>query len=110
MAVLALPVNIVVAHERLAARVAGGKLHVGTPHVAPSVTVTTSLAATRALLDAERTLVAAIERGELDVRGQAAALDAAADAFMLFLHGLVRAPSSAALLAELRRVSGDRHA
>jgi hypothetical protein len=110
MAVLALPVNVVVADERLAVHVSTGALHVGAPHAAPEVTVTTSLAATRALLDAERTLVATIERGELDVRGSAAALDAAADAFMVFLHGLVRAPSSVALLVELRCVSGDCHA
>ena len=60
-------------------------------------------------IDAHGTLLDAVARGALDVRGTADALDAAADAFATFLHGMVRAPSSARLLADLRRevVSSD---
>jgi hypothetical protein len=106
-----LPVNLVVGADTFAAHVAAGTLVVAEPFAEARATVTTSLAATCALLEARHTLVAAIECGELDVRGSAAALDAAADAFVLFLHGLVRARSSAALFDELRRevASGGSH-
>jgi hypothetical protein len=96
-------VNVEIAPRSLAPHVVEGRLVVGDPLDAPRVTVRTTLAATLALLEARCTLVEAVARGQLDVRGDADALDAAADAFALFLHGLVRAPSSPRLLEALRR-------
>ena len=106
-AVARLRVHLVIGGERFAPHAADGRLAVGDAADPAAVTVTTSLAAALALLDARRTLIEAVDAGELDVRGSADALDAAADAFSLFLHGMVRAPSSARLLDELRaRVAG----
>jgi hypothetical protein len=101
-ALAVLAVNVDVAQDRLAPRVIGGRLAVDDPVASPDVAVRTTLAATCALLDGHRTLVDAVAHGELDIHGRADALDAAAAAFSLFLHGLVRAPSSPRLLDELR--------
>lgn len=97
-----LAVHALIGAERLAPGVRGGRLVVAAPAGRADVTLCTSLPAMLALLEARQTLVEAVTRGELDVRGAAGALDAAADAFTTFLHGLVRAPSSAHLLDELR--------
>ncbi len=104
-----LAVHAQIGAERLAPRVRGGQLVIAAPAGPADVTLRTSLPAMLALLDARRTLVEAVTRGELDVRGAAGALDAAADAFTTFLHGLVRAPSAASLLDELRRHVADAH-
>jgi hypothetical protein len=98
-----LTVHVEVGDEAIAPRVTDGRLAVGDPSGPAGVTIRTDLATVLALLDARRTLVEAVAHGELDVWGAADALDAAADAFSTFLHGLVRAPSSASLLDELRR-------
>jgi hypothetical protein len=98
----ALPIELVIDGESLELLVSDGAIAVGPVIESPLVTVTTSLRTARALLEARRTMVAAIERGELDVRGHADALDDAAEALSLFLHGLVRAPSSPPLLDDLR--------
>jgi hypothetical protein len=97
-----LAVHALVDGERIAPRVVAGRLAVGEPAGRADVTLRTSLPTMLALLEARRTLLDAVNRGELDVWGPAGALDAAADAFSTFLHGLVRAPSSAHLLDELR--------
>jgi hypothetical protein len=107
-ALAALTIDVVVGDERLAPRVGAGRIAVGEPHGpaargAAHVTIQTDLAAVLALLEAQRTLVESVTRGALDVRGSADALAAAADALSTFWHGLVRAPSSASLLDELRR-------
>ena len=102
-ALAGLAVHADIGGERLAPRVAGGRLAVTDPAGPAAVSLRTSLGTMLALLDARRTLLEAITRGELDVRGPADALDAVADAFSTFLHGLVRAPSGALLLDELRR-------
>jgi hypothetical protein len=101
-ALAALPVNVAVGGEALAPQVTGDELAVGDPCEAPRVAIATRLATVLALLEARYTVVEAVARGDLDLRGTADALDAAADAFAVFLHGLVRAPSSARLLDELR--------
>ena len=98
-----LAVNVEVDGERLAPRVEGGRLVVVSAIAVPRVLVRTSLAATYALLEARYTLLEAVTQGQLDVCGCADQLDAAADAFSLFLHGLIRAPSGARLLGKLRR-------
>lgn len=98
----ALIVHVVVGGEALAPAVAADRLTVGDPRAPPHVTIRTELATVLALFEARRSILEAVARGELDVRGTADALDAAAAAFSQFLHGLVRAPSSAALLDELR--------
>lgn len=99
-----LPVNVTVGDEALAPQVTGAGLAVGDPCEAPRVAIETRLATVLALLEARCTVIEAVARGDLDLRGTADALDAAADAFAVFLHGLVRAPSSARLLDELRDV------
>jgi len=103
----ALPVNVTVGDESLAPRLAHGRLVAGDPREAARVAIRTSLATVLALLDGRRTVLEAITRGELEVRGTADALDAAADAFAGFLHGLVRSPSSPGLLVQLRDVVGS---
>ena len=55
-----------------------------------------------ALLDGELTFVEAVREGRVDLLGPPAALLDAADAFAIFLHGLVRCSSAGALLDELR--------
>jgi hypothetical protein len=104
-AVLAqLIVHIVVGGDAFAPELAADRLAVGDPRGAAQVTLRTELATALALFEGRRTIVAAVTHGELDVRGSPDALDAAAAAFAHFLHGLVRAPSSAALLDQLRDV------
>lgn len=98
-----LSVRIDAGGESLAPRLAAGRLTVAEPSGDERVTIRTSLATVLGLLDAHGTLIDAVSRGALDVRGTADSLDAAADAFSTFLHGMVRAPSAAALLDELRR-------
>jgi hypothetical protein len=103
-------VRIDAGDESFAPRLCDGKLGVTDACGAESVAIRTSLATVLGLLDAHGTLLDAVARGALDVRGTADALDAAADAFATFLHGMVRAPSSPALLDDLRRevrCSGD---
>ena len=104
-----LSVRIDAGGESLSPRLRDGRLAVVDASGAEHVTIQTSLATVLGLLDAHGTLLDAVARGALDVRGTADALDAAADAFATFLHGMVRAPSSARLLADLRRqvVSSD---
>ena len=103
-----LTVHIVADGEHLAPRPFAAGLEVVEPRGAPGVTIRAGLAAVLALLEARRTLVDAIARGELDVWGSPDALDAAADAFASFLHGMVRAASSAALVDDLRRCVADQ--
>jgi hypothetical protein len=103
-ALAALPANVRVGGEALAPRIDGGQLVVGDPWEAARVAIDTHLATVLALLEARCTVVEAVARGDLDLRGAADALDAAAGAFSVFLHGLVRAPSSPRLLDELRAV------
>jgi len=105
-----LTVHIVADGEHLAPRPTAAGLAVAEPRGAAAVTIRAGLATVLALLEARRTLVDAIARGELDVWGSADALDAAADAFATFLHGMVRAPSSAGLVDELRRCVAQRGA
>jgi hypothetical protein len=104
-----LTVRVEVGDEAIAPRVAEGRLAVGEPTGPAGVTIRAGLPVVLALLDARRTLIEAVARGELDVWGTADALDAAADAFATFLHGLVRAPSGAGLLGELRRRVAGAH-
>lgn len=104
----ALAVTLLVGDEVLAPRVRGDRIVVERAE-ASRVTVRTDLDAACALLEARLTLAEAIARGVFDVRGTADSLDAAAGALDLFLHGLVRCPSGAALLDDLRReVSNPR--
>jgi len=104
-----LSVRIDAGRESIAPRLRDGRLAVVDASGAERVTIHTSLATVLGLLDAHGTLLDAVARGALDIRGAADALDAAADAFATFLHGMVRAPSSTKLLAALRRqvVSSD---
>lgn len=102
-ALAALTVNLLVGDERFAVEAVRGRLATAGPARAARVTLETDLATACALLDARRTVVQAVRAGELDVRGSAGDLAAVADALSLLLHGLVRCPSSAALLDELRR-------
>ena len=101
-ALATLPVNVTVGDEALAPQVSRDGLSVGDPCGAPRVAIATRLATVLALLEARCTVIEAVAQGDLDLRGTADALDAAADAFAVFLHGLVRAQSSARLLEELR--------
>jgi len=104
-----LPVDLHVGPERLRPRVHAARLIVVEPDGPARVTVRTDLATVDALLDARRTVLDAVTRGELFVRGAADALDAAAEAFSICLHGLVRCRSGPALLDDLRRhVSNPR--
>jgi hypothetical protein len=98
-----LSVRIDAGGESFAPRLRDGRLAVVDATGAERVAIHTSLATVLGLLDAHGTLLDAVARGALDLRGTADALDAAADAFATFLHGMVRAPSSPNLLAELRR-------
>lgn len=98
-----LSVRIDTGDESLAPGLAGGVLAVSDASGAERVAIRTSLATVLGLLDAHGTLLDAVARGALDLQGTADELDAAADAFAIFLHGMVRAPSSASLLDDLRR-------
>ena len=89
--------------ESIAPQLCDGKLGVTDASGTECVAIRTSLATVLGLLDAHGTLLDAVARGALDIRGTADALDAAADAFATFLHGMVRAPSSPSLLDDLRR-------
>jgi hypothetical protein len=105
----ALAVDLHVGTELLSPRVHAARLIVVEPDGSARVTVRTDLAAAYALLDGRRTLLESVTHGELDIRGAADALDAAADAASIFLHGLVRCRSGAALFDDLRRhVSNPR--
>jgi hypothetical protein len=106
-ALVSLPVTVEIGDERLAPVIVAGGLTVADARADARVTISTSLAATLALLDARHTLVESIHSGAIDVRGTAEALDAAAGAFTVFLHGLVRAPSGPRLLEQLRREVGN---
>jgi len=105
--VSAVAMNLFVGDEAFALRSRAGDIELEPPLEDPRLVVTTSLDAACALLDARRTLRETIDRGELDLQGSADAMDTAASAFAIALHGLVRAPSSPALLEALRRQVGD---
>ena len=98
-----LSINIEVRAERFAATVVDGAIHTTEPVSSPDVVVTTTLIAAQRLLEGRCTLVEAIEASQLDVRGNADALDSASAAFSLFLNGLVRAPSAPGLLRDLNQ-------
>jgi SCP-2 sterol transfer family len=97
-----LPISLHVDREVLGLRIAGRQLRIAAPDSAARVTVQTDLATAHALLDARLTVLEAVQQGKLDVRGNAADLCTAAEALSTFLHGLVRCPSGAALLCDLR--------
>jgi hypothetical protein len=104
-----LPMSLHVGREVLGLHLAGGQLRIAAPDRAARVTVRTDLATAHALLDARLTVLEAVQRGKLDVRGHAADLCAATEALSTFLHGLVRCPSGAALLRDLHvHVSNER--
>jgi hypothetical protein len=98
----ALPVDLDIDRDAFSVRVADGALSVAAPTDPPRVTLRTDLATAHALLDAQLTVLDAVRRGWLDVRGRAGDLAVAAEALSMFLHGLVRCPSGGALLRDLR--------
>lgn len=81
----------------------GARSHSLEPAPAPAaVEVQSDRATILALLDAELTLLAAIESDRLHVRGEADAVLRFEQALGAFLEGAVRAPSLPALLAAYR--------
>jgi hypothetical protein len=103
----ALAVNLHVDREALGVRAAAGGLAITEPAASARVTIRTDLATAYALLDARLTILEAVRTGRLDARGSAIDLAVAAEALSVFLHGLVRCPSGAVLLRDLRSASKE---
>ena len=89
--------------ERVDVAITGGEARVGLPAGQAAVRVSTSRRATVALVDAETTLVAAVESGAIEIVATPDDVVAFHDALHGYLHGAVRAPSFPDLLRQFRR-------
>ena len=80
-------------------------LRLGAPEGGSTVELRTTRQTLLALVEHETSLLEAVLRGRLELRGTVPALARFHDALALYLHGAVRSPSFPALLPELRHLA-----
>lgn len=100
----AAPVDFAVGAERVRVwRGPGGRVVVGpVGGGAPAVRVVTGRAEILALLDGRRSLATAVREGALDLYGTPGEIARFIDVLVIYLHGAVRCPGMAGILARWR--------